>query len=208
MTGNPDPAHYEALVRELLDLQRREMSLDALTASIDALAAVFRFLNADDRLALSEATKALGRLLLALHDRRQGAKPKLFFDAPDRRGAKGPPSYTSSMMLRAIVNAAFLNLLEAGISQKEASRWLEAKLKSAGIKQRNGKVIDAGEIERWRAERGGQSLRGSDQTLAEYFLPIMRQLQVEYPQEHSDASPRKARTTAAVFIKWLRIAGF
>jgi hypothetical protein len=207
MSSGPDPQQYQMLVKELLNLQRRESLVDALTASIDALAAVVRFLNTDDRLALCEATRALGRLLLALHDRRQGAKPKLFFDEPHRWGAKGPPSYTSSMILRAIVNAAFFSLLEAGIEQQEASRWLAAQLKRAGIKQPNGKFIDAKAIERWRAERGGKSLKGSDSALAMYYLPIKHQLQTEYPPKPSDP-PRKGKTIAAAFIKLLRIAGF
>lgn len=78
MTDNFDRARYEQLVKRLLDLRRREPSLDHITASADALHAVLGFLNADPRLVKSEAANSLGRLHLALHDRLRGGKPRLF----------------------------------------------------------------------------------------------------------------------------------
>jgi hypothetical protein len=210
MTGNLDPTRYEALIEHLLDLQRRESSLDPLSASFEALSAVIEFLNADTRLLESEANRSLGRLSLALHDRMQGAKPKLFFNAPDRMGAKGAPSYTSAVILRTLVNAAFLSLREADISQQEASRWLATKLKHAGIKQPTGEAIDARAIVRWGAELGHKSLRGSDQIFTDFVLGAQRRMQEQYPQEHSDAplTPQQAKSAAAGFMKLLKIAGF
>jgi hypothetical protein len=43
MTDNFDRARYEQLVERLLDLRRREPSLDHITASADALHAVLAF---------------------------------------------------------------------------------------------------------------------------------------------------------------------
>jgi hypothetical protein len=210
MTGSVDPARYEELIERLLDLQVRESSLDALTASFEALSAVLRFLNTDVRLVQTGATKVLARLELALLDRSRGAKPKLFFDVPNRMGARGAPSYTSSAILRAIVNAGFLSLCGAGVSKLEAGRWLAARLKHAGLKQPSGRVIGARAIARWRAELGGKSLKGSDETFAMFVLAQQPTLQAESPKEHPDVplTAQQARSFAAVLIKSLKIAGF
>ena len=209
MTGHLDPARYEALVEHLLDLRQRESSLDRLSTTFEALGAVLDFLNGDARLVASEATKPLNRLRFALLDRQQGAKPKLFFDAPDRMGAKGAPSNTSSVVLRAIVNAAFFAFCGARVPQQEASRWLAAELKHAGIKQPNGQAIDARAIVRWDAERGGKSLRGSDEAFATLFQGLQRRLKERYPQKrHVPLTRQAAKLIAAEFIKLLRLYGF
>jgi hypothetical protein len=209
MTGNFDPARYEELIERLLELQRREPPLDYLGASFETLAAVCRFLNADARLVESEATRPLMRLQLALHDRRQGAKPSLFFHAPERLGAKGAPSYTSAVILRTMVNLAFLSLCEASWSQQEASRWLAAELEKASIRQPNGHFIDARAIVRWRAELGGKSLKGSDQAFAMFVLGAPLGVQ-EKNLRDSDTplTSSQAKSIAAVFIKLLKIVGF
>ncbi len=211
MTGNFDPVRYERLVERLLDLQRRESSLDPLSRSLEVLVAVLLFLNADTRLVESEANRPLWRLSLALHDRMQGAKPKLFFDAPDRMGAKGAPSYTSALILRTLVNVAFLNLCDAGTSQQEASRWLARELKRTGIRQPNGRAVDANAIARWGAELGGKSLKGSDQVFTDFVLGTLHTLREKYPQEQSGdtpLTPQQAKMATAGFIKLLKIAGF
>ena len=58
--------------------------------------------------------------MLAVLDRTHGAKPRLLFDPPDRKGAKGAPSYTSAVIYRALIVAAFLSLREGGMSKEEA----------------------------------------------------------------------------------------
>jgi len=209
MTGSPDPARYAELIERLLDLQLHGSSFDALSESFEALTAVLRFLNADIRLVESGATNVLGRLQLALLDRSRGAKPKLFFDPPDRMGAKGAPSYTSSVILRSIANVAFLILCEADISPEEASKWLAAEFKHAGIKQPSGRAIGARAITRWRTELGGKSLKGSDEAFAMFVLGTPARLE-KYPLEQSDVphTPQQAKLVAAVFIKLLKLAGF
>jgi hypothetical protein len=207
MADNFDRARYEQLVERLLDLRRREPSLDHLSASADAIHAVLGFLNADPRLVKSEPTNSLGRLRLALHDRIRGAKPRLFFDPVDRMAATGPPSYTSAAILRAFVNAAFLSLHIAGMSRRNASRWLAAELKRSGIKQPNGDAVDARAIARWGVERGGKSLKGSDEMLAMFVRGARSQL----PKEQSDNRPltqREAKLAATSVVKLLKIAGF
>jgi hypothetical protein len=209
MTGNFDPARYEALIERLLDIQRHESSLDPLSASFEALSAVVEFLNADTRLVENEATTLLVRLFLALHDWRRGAKPKLLFDAPSRKRAKGgAPTHTSAVILREYVNAAFLILCEA-MSQQEASRWLATELKHAGIEQSNGHAIDARVIIRWRAERGGKSPKGSDETFAMLVLGAQRNLAEKY--SYDDDAPitrQQAQVGASFFIERLKLAGF
>ena len=207
MTDNFDRARYEQLVERLLDLRRREPSLDHITASADALHAVLGFLNADPRLVKSEAANSLGRLHLALHDRLRGGKPRLFFDPVDRMGATGSPSCTSAAILRTLVNAAFLSLRIAGVNQRDASRWLSAELKRSGIRQPNGRAVDARAVTRWGAERGGKSLKGSDEMLAMFVHGGRRQLR----EEKSDNIPftkQNAKLAATGFIKLLKIAGF
>src|SRR5262249_54381771 len=147
------------------EIQRRTAAgeIDALTASYDALCAVIGFLHEDARVPEREATRSLNRLMLALLDRLQRAKPKLLFDARDQEGRNGPPSYTSAVILRGYVNAAFIPLLEAGMSKQEAGNWLAFELARNGIRQPNGEEITASQIIRWRAERRAKSLKGSDE---------------------------------------------
>jgi hypothetical protein len=211
MTGQLDSTRYEELVKYLLDLKQPEPLLDPLNESFAAITAVLHFLNADARLVQNEATKPLGRLQLALLDRLQGAKPKLLFDKPNRMGAEGAPSHTSSALLRARVNAAYLSLCESGMSQQEASGWVAAELKRCGIKQPNGRTVDPRTIARWRAEMGGKSPKGSDEAFATHVLGAQSSLRQMYPEPQSDdkrLTPRQAKAAAAVFIKTLRIAGF
>ena len=211
MTGPLDPARYDALIERLLDLQRRDPPLHPLSASFEALNAVLAFLYPDPRLFESEATKPLGRLLLALADRSRGAKPKLFFDAPDRMGSGGPPSYTSAVILRAIINVSFSILRKAGVSQQEASGWLASRLKRSGIKQPSGRAIDARTIVRWRSELRGKSLKGSDEAFAKFVAGVPRSLLEAYPNLQSGAAPltpQEAKSAAEVFMKLLKIAGF
>ena len=175
------------------------------------LTAVIGFLNTDNRLVENEATTSLGRLRLALLDRLRGAKPKLLFDKPNRMGAEGAPSHTSSALLRARVNAAYLSLCESGMSQQEASGWVAAELKRCGIKQPNGRTVDPRTIVRWRAEMGGKSPKGSDEAFATHVLGAQSSLRQMYAEPQSDdkrLTPRQAKAAAAVFIKTLRIAGF
>jgi hypothetical protein len=213
MSDRPDAESYETLINNLLDVQQRASAsnIDALTASFEALGAVLTFLNKDSRIFDSEATSQLSRLMIAVHDRAQGAKPKLFFDPPDRKGAKGAPSYTSAIILRALVTAAFVTLCEVGMSKEEASRWLAAELKRSGINQPNGHAPGARAIARWRAELGGKSLKGSDQVFGMFVHGAQRaMLEAGQQQLHIDAPLDRlgAQAISKLLIKLLRIAGF
>ena len=207
MTGHlVKQAPYEELIERLLDLQRREASLAPLEACFQALGAVLCFLNADARVKDSEATKPLFQLLFAIFDRQRGAKPELFFDASDLPDKSAKPTHTSSIILRAVVNTAFFILLEAGMSQQEAGKWLARELEHSGIKQSNGRPIETKVIARWRAEYGGKAPKGSDEALV-IFVQGLRE---RYLQEPSDAAPTQqgAKMAAALFIKLLRTSGF
>jgi hypothetical protein len=211
MTGQTDSERYKQLIERLLVLHRRESELDPLTASFEALTAVLGFLYPDIRLFEAGATRVLARLQLALLDRLTGSKPKLFFDPVDRKGAKGAPSYTSAVILRALVNMAFLSLLGAGMAEKQASNWLASKLKDAGIKQANGHPVSARAITRWKAERRGKSLKGSDEILDQFVVRWHPLLAEQYPPQQSDGTQltvNEAKAAAAAFIKILNIAGF
>ena len=96
------------------------------------------------------------------------------------------------------------------MSSKEASKWLTAEFKHAGIKQPNGRPINARAIARWRAELVGKSLKGSDEAFALLVLGTPARLKKKYPLEQSDLphTPQRAKSVAAVFIKLLKIAGF
>jgi hypothetical protein len=211
--GHPDPARYESLVADLSAIERRAAfsELDPLNASFEALTEILRFLAADPRIIQAEAIRPLYRLLWALLDRSHGAKPNLFFDPPNRMGAKGAPSFTSAVILRVQINAAYLSLCEAGISKHDAAKWLAAELKKCGIKQPNGEVITAKLISRWDAERGGKSLTGSDEAfgmLIHGARLAFEQSGQDQPASEAPLAPKAGQNTARAFIKVLRFAGF
>jgi hypothetical protein len=212
MGGQPDAGKYEALVEQLLEIERRTSSLeiDDLTSSFEALNAVLDFLS-DPQLVEREATRPLWRLMFALHDRMQGAKPKLFFETPDRKVAKGAPSYTSAVILRSLVNSAFLSLREGGLSKEEASTWLAAELDQSGITQPNGRAVDARTIVRWRAELGGKSPKGSDWVFEKFVQGAPRAFEkagYQHSQAGAPLDPPKAKMVAQHLVKLIRAAGF
>jgi hypothetical protein len=207
MNGPPDAGKYEALIEQLSELERRASSaeIDALTASYYALYKVIYFLQADARVLERQATRPLWSLVFAIHDLTQGARPKLLFGPRDRKGAKGAPSYTSAIVLRALVNLAFKPLLKGGMPKEEAGHWLAAELKHSGIRQRNGKEITASQIIRWRAEFGAKSLQGSDEVLAMFFHEARRTLDVS---DGGSIDRPQAQLAARLAIRMLRIDGF
>jgi hypothetical protein len=211
MSGQPDAIQYEKLVEKLLELDQRGSSseMDALTTSYYALSAVIGFLLDDARIRERGATRSLGRLLFAVLDRTQGARPKLLFGP---RGAKGAPSHTSAVPLRILVNASFLTLCEGGMSKEKAANWLAAELKRNGIKQPTGKEISAREIIRWRAEMGAKSLKGSDEAFA-WFVHGAQRAMLEKAgavqlSETSLDQLQAAQLAARVFIRLLWVVGF
>jgi hypothetical protein len=210
MSDPPDAAKYEVLIDQLTEIERRTAAreTDALTASYESLSAVIGFLHEDARVPKREATRPLLRLMFAVLDRLRAAKPKLLFDPRDREGGKGAPSYTSATILRGYVNAAFLLLLEGGMSKREAGNWLAVELAHSDIRQRSGEEITANQIIRWRAERGAKSPKGSDEAFDSIVHGVLRM--TRQAQLSSDAPPdrRGAQIAAQAFIKLLRIGGF
>jgi hypothetical protein len=173
MSSLPDAAKYDVLIEQLSEIERRTAAreIDALTASHDALCAVINFLHQDERVLEHEATRPLCRLMLAIGDRRQGAKPKLL-GLVDRKGRRGPPTGRSVILLRARLNIVFRVLLDGGMPKKEAAQWLAAELKRSGVKQPNERAIDAREIIRWHAELGGKSMKGTDKFFLNGFMTL------------------------------------
>ena len=212
MTGDPEPAGYEQLVERLLDLQRRGLPVAPLDSASEALVAVLGFLSADARLMKNEALQPLWRLFFAVMDRQRGAKPKLFFDPPNRLGDKGAPTYTSATFLRALVNLASLPFRKAGVARVEASKWIAMELKRAGITDTRGRAIGARAIARWGDEVRGKSLTGSDDILATLVRYGPRMLLEKNPKliESPDAplSAEDAKIAAAHFINFLKAVGF
>jgi hypothetical protein len=209
----PNTALYEAMIEKLLDIQHRASSsnIDPLTASFEALGAVLEFLNKDTRIVERDAARPLFQLMLAVHDRTQGAKPGLLFDPPDRKGAKGAPSHTSTVIYRTLIVTAFLSLREGGMSKEEASKWLAAELKRSGINQPNGHFLGERAIARWSAELGGKSPSGSDEAFGMFVHGARRALQEAGHQKlHSDTllGRSSAQAVSQVLIKLLTIAGF
>ena len=211
MGGQPDAAKYEALIEQLTEIQRRAAArkTDALTASHDALCAVIGFLHADSRVAEREAARPLNQLQFAVFDRLRGAKPKLLFS---RRNRKGAPTYTSAVVLRSIVNCAFSVLRKAGMSKDEAAKWLALELARNRIKQPSGKAITGNDIIRWDAERGGKSLKGSDEALAcfaQYRLPaVLGKLGLGKLPSDTPIDWPVAQKAAGILVCLLRLCGF
>jgi hypothetical protein len=213
MSGQPDGAKYEILVEQLLEIERRAAAaeIDPLGSSLEALQAVLAFLNADARIFKGEGTRSLGRLSLALYDRLRGAKPTLFFAPIERNGETGAPSLTSAIFFRTLVVSAHLSLLVNGFSKEEASKWVAAELRRSGTKQPNGRPVSARAVERWHAELGGKSLKGSDWAFGQFVRGAQHSLEnAGGSSKPSDAppNPAKAPAVAEVFIKILRVVGF
>jgi hypothetical protein len=208
MNGPPDSAKYEALIERLSEIQRRTAAgeTDGLTASHEQLRAVIGFLHTDVRVGECEATRPLNQLQFAVFDLLRGAKPKLLFSPRDRKGAKGAPTVKSAVVLRSIVNVAFFVLHEyGGMSKDEAATWLASELARYGIKQPNGKAITARAIIRWGAERGGKSLKGSDEVFTLFIQDRLRPLLEYLPP---DTPIRRAQVAAGVFVSIGRLCGF
>jgi hypothetical protein len=208
MSRQPDAAKYEALVEQLTKIQRRSAAreIDALAASYEALNAVTIFLHADVRIAEREAAVPLHRLMFSVLDRLRGAKPTLLFKARDRKGAQGAPTYTSAVVLRSIVDAAFFELRKGGMSRDEAGKWLKSELARYSVKQPNEKAITASDIIRWDAERGGKSLKGSDEVFALFVQDWLPAMLEKLP---SDTPNRLgAQKAASMFVCLLRLYGF
>jgi hypothetical protein len=213
MGGQPDAAKYEALVEQLSEIERRNAAkeINELKASFDALCAVISFLNGDARVLDREATRPLSRLMRAVHDWTQGAKPRLLFDPRNRKVAKGAPIGTTAIILRAQVNLAFGILLKGGMPKEEAAHWLEAELKRSGIEHPNGKAIIAKEITRWSAERGGKSLKESDKVFATIVSDSARGVRERAGSAGLSSQPldrpRLQRVARGLILR-LKIAGF
>jgi hypothetical protein len=149
--------------------------------------------------------------MLAVLDRTQGAKPKLFFDPPDRKGAKGAPSYTSDLILRSLVNCAFLTLREVGISKQDAASFVAGELSRSGINQPNGRPISAHAVARWRDELGGKSPKGSDEIFSRFVdgaQAALRESGVAESDHPTPLSKERAQAVSRVFIKLLKVGGF
>src|SRR5262249_10566379 len=115
-------------------------------------------------------------------------------------------------ILRALVNAAFIPLVEAGMPKQEAGNWLARELMRNGIKQLSGEKISGRQIIRWRMELGAKSLKGSDEAFSMVVHGALRTMlekigQLQPPSE-TPLQRSEAQVTARAFIKLLRLAGF
>jgi hypothetical protein len=166
----PSLNHYTKLMNSLfaVEVGVRNQIFDPLNAAFRAVRAVVLFLNSDPTCRKFGLTKELAIIVWALNDASQGAKPPLFF----HRGKitdGGAPTRLAESVLRAQVILMFRTLLNAGITELEASRWLAAELKDLGVMHKktigrpDGQPIKPRQIVRWISEVGGQSLSGSDE---------------------------------------------
>lgn len=206
------PTAYDSLIERLRASSAASSNGDPLAASADALIAVLKFLASDQQLR-GEAAGALTplfRLLLAVQDTLQGAKPRLFFERPNS-GRMGAPTWTAaSTVLRPNVVMAYYALTEATIPKETAARAIESALRQNRIKQPNGKPITARQIIRWARELRGKSPEGSDWA----FDYAVHDLQANFPSaaQASSGPPDNPQCYVEVvvrlFIDQLRIAGF
>jgi hypothetical protein len=156
-------------------------AVGTLRAAEVALQDLVFYLDSDRLLARLALTKNLKALLSALHDIRRGKKPSRIFKAA--RG--GVPTQLSKAALRG-QSILMLEMLENILGRTEASKWLASRLKEAGVKE-DGKAITPSMIQRWRSEKGGKSLSGSDQA---YDILRDRLEQVGWPANAKEAKIR------------------
>jgi hypothetical protein len=206
--GNPpSPYEYSKLMNSLLAVKAgvRNKIVDPLNAAFQAVRSVVLFLNSDPSCRKIGLTRELAILVWALNDASQGAKPPLFFNRA--KIASGPPTRLAESVLRAQVVLMFRMLLNAGITELEASRWLAAELKDLGvmhkktIRQPDGQLIKPRQIVRWSSEVRGQSLSGSD----EAYLRLERD---ELRRHDWPTQPNQARRRVRGLLHSLVAMGF
>lgn len=196
----PSSDEYLKLTNSLFAIEKFLQSghIDQLEAGIDALFSVLTYLNSNPVAVRLGLTRPLASIGIALRDVSRGAKPAIIFDRRPK-GSAGAPTHTSRAALRAQVILLFKVLANAGTVPVDASKWLGAELKQAGVLDK-GKPIAPGEIVRWSRELGGKSLSGSDR--------VYRRLKAGQDRRGWPEDPRQARVRVRKLVRALKAAGF
>jgi hypothetical protein len=199
--GNqPSSDHYLKLTNSLFTHETlfKSGQVDQLDAGTGALRSVLTYLNSDPVSARLGLTRLLASMANALHETSRGAKPSIIFDRRVK-GRGGAPTHTTKAGLRAQVNLMFKILTNAGTAPAEASNWLAAQLRKAGVLEK-GKSIERRQIVRWRSEMDGKSLSGSDQ--------VYRRVEAVEKRRGWPEDPEKAQSRVRDLIRALQAAGF
>ncbi len=196
--GNqPSENDYTELVNVLAAIKQKRTQ-DELDACILALKAIWEYLERDPISRKFGFTRPIALTINALVDRRNGGNPPLLFKAQPK---SGHPISLSEAALRAQVILMFEMLTEAGVSPEEASRWLSKKLRNARIMQKKtlanpqGEQIEAHQIRRWRGEKGGKSLKGTDAS----YAVLASKKRDRWPGSRKEA---EARVQAMIHVLW------
>ena len=193
----PSTHRYRQLVAELARAdQAAEAGGDELSAILRCIVSITHFLDADDVIRGTGLTRPLGVLATSLRDLGQGARPRLFFGRPKKKG--GRPKDVSFEAARGAIAAALAGLVEGGELRSEASKFVTDTMEDAGIKMPNGKPVSTQQVLRWRDEIGSRASH-----LAENTYRDARAKYAKVPPEvMADEQCRKAILQGSLLAVW------
>jgi hypothetical protein len=180
----PSTMRYRQLVAELVRAnQAAEAGDDELYVILKCVVSLAHFLDDDIAIRGAGLTRPLGILATALRDLGQGARPRLFFGRPKKKG--GRPKDVSFEAARGSIAAAVAVLIEGGESRAEAGKYVADQVRQARLTMPNGKPIMPEQVLRWRDEIGG--------TASELAESTYRDVCAKYAKASPDAMADKAR---------------
>lgn len=122
---------------------------------------------------LNEAAEPIDALIGALEEIAAGRPPRLFADMPKAKSERPKATVTTERLARSQVAAAVEVLLAAGFHNDEAFEIVAKELHRAGVRQRNGKVINARLVEEWRSVFCGVGASQEDRDLMEFGCTLL-----------------------------------
>jgi hypothetical protein len=154
---------YRRLVAELIRAkQATEGGEDELYVILKCVVSLAHFLDDDIYVRGASLTRPLGILATALRDLGQGARPRLFFNRPKKKG--GRPKGVSFEAARGSIAAAVAVLIEGGESRAEAAKFVADQVRKARLTLPNGTPILPAQVLRWRDEMGSTALDLAEST--------------------------------------------
>jgi hypothetical protein len=164
----PSTVRYQTLVDALAAADHQVLQEDGhpLVASIQALQAVVQFIRDDPKLGPTDLGTVLRRLLGDLCDVANGARSGMLFNgAVNQPGKAGRRTGLTVDTVRGFIVFAVHSLIEAGMKNEAAARYMADQLRQAGVRHK-GKVIEAKRILQWREQRCDTAPKAADEALA------------------------------------------
>lgn len=195
----PSEKRYEALVRELAGCQQllEDGQGDPLAIVGLALASVVEFLHADQAVKDAGITNPLALVLNALHDRRHGGKPPLFFDRPRSHGR---PTGQAFDAIKAAAAMGVEILVIFRITREKAGQYVAEQARGLGFRRPDGRAITGRTVLGWRDE--------IETAKSEIGAEVFRQLKLRRAAAASIADKKQAEAIARQYLVEARLGGF